>query len=152
MTRPPYAQRIFTVGVIQHQAVSVPLPNMRNLVCLHGRSGEGDERAGTRQVPSALRLLRLSGGGRKLRGMSAVRGRAWLAVAIVAAQPEAGASIGRTDDFSYNIEADAVHVHDFHATILHLLGSDHTRLTFRFQGRDFRLTDVHGRVVRDAIA
>ena len=45
-----------------------------------------------------------------------------------------------------------VHVHDLHATILHLLGIDHTELTYRFQGRDFRLTDVHGRVVRDLIA
>jgi hypothetical protein len=45
-----------------------------------------------------------------------------------------------------------VHVHDFHATILHLLGLDHTRLTYRYSGRDFRLTDVHGNVVHDVVA
>jgi hypothetical protein len=60
----------------------------------------------------------------------------------------AGMSHGETDDFSYNIVRDPVHVHDLHATILHCLGIDHTRLTFKFQGRDFRLTDVHGAVVR----
>ncbi len=58
-----------------------------------------------------------------------------------------GLTYGETDDYSYNITSDPVHVHDFHATILHLLGIDHERLTFRFQGRDYRLTDVHGRVV-----
>ncbi|MFM9081107.1 MAG: DUF1501 domain-containing protein, partial [Opitutaceae bacterium] len=55
---------------------------------------------------------------------------------------------GETDDFCYNITRDPVHVHDFNATLLHLLGVDHTRLTFRFQGRDYRLTDVHGEVVK----
>ncbi|MFO0917655.1 MAG: DUF1501 domain-containing protein [Planctomycetaceae bacterium] len=55
--------------------------------------------------------------------------------------------IGETDDYGYNIERDPVHIHDLNATILHLLGIDHTRLTHRFQGRDYRLTDVHGRVV-----
>ena len=58
-----------------------------------------------------------------------------------------GLSYGETDDFCYNIVQDPVHVHDYNATILHLLGIDHTRLTYRFQGRDFRLTDVHGEVV-----
>jgi len=72
----------------------------------------------------------------------------WLAGAGV----KAGASFGQTDDFSYNIAENGVHVHDFHATILHLLGIDHTRLTFRFQGRDFRLTDVHGQVVKQVLA
>jgi hypothetical protein len=60
---------------------------------------------------------------------------------------KAGSSYGETDDFSYNIVRDAVHVHDLNATILHLLGIDHQRLTYRFQGRRYRLTDVHGRVV-----
>jgi hypothetical protein len=55
---------------------------------------------------------------------------------------------GATDDFSYNVVADGVHVHDFHATILHLLGIDHERLTYFHQGRRFRLTDVHGKVVQ----
>ena len=52
----------------------------------------------------------------------------------------------------YSVVRDPIHVHDLHATILHLLGIDHARLTYRFQGRDFRLTDVHGRVVTDILA
>jgi hypothetical protein len=59
---------------------------------------------------------------------------------------------GETDDFGFNVARDPVHVHDLNATLLHLLGIDHTRLTYRFQGRDFRLTDVHGRVVQDILA
>ena len=59
-----------------------------------------------------------------------------------------GITYGRTDEFGYNIVEKPVHVHDLHATILHLLGVDHTKLTFRFQGRDYRLTDVFGNVVR----
>ena len=54
---------------------------------------------------------------------------------------------GETDDFSYNVVKDPVHVHDLNATLLHCLGVDHKKLTFRFQGRDYRLTDVHGEVV-----
>jgi hypothetical protein len=73
---------------------------------------------------------------------------AWLAGAGV----KPGASFGQTDDFSYNVAENGVHVHDFHATILHLLGLDHTRLTFKFQGRDYRLTDVHGKVVKELLA
>lgn len=66
-----------------------------------------------------------------------------------------GLTHGATDDYGYNIldqQTEGVHVHDLHATILHLLGIDHTRLTFRSQGRDFRLTDVHGKVVRAILA
>jgi uncharacterized protein (DUF1501 family) len=59
---------------------------------------------------------------------------------------------GRTDDLGYGIADSPVHVHDFNATLLHLLGMDHERLTYRFQGRKFRLTDVHGHVVKDVIA
>jgi hypothetical protein len=59
---------------------------------------------------------------------------------------------GETDDFSYNITDSPVHVHDLNATILHCMGVDHERLTYRFQGRDFRLTDVHGNVVREILA
>jgi hypothetical protein len=62
-----------------------------------------------------------------------------------------GFSYGATDDYSYNITENPVHVHDLNATILHLLGVEHTRLTYRFQGRDFRLTDVHGEVVRPVL-
>ena len=57
-----------------------------------------------------------------------------------------------TDDYGYNVVENPVHVHDLNATILHLLGFDHTRLTFRSQGRDFRLTDVHGEVVKGILA
>ena len=63
-----------------------------------------------------------------------------------------GITLGRTDDLGYNVVEDPVDVHDLHATMLHLLGLDHQRLTFRYQGRDFRLTDVHGKVVHDILA
>src|SRR6516162_453775 len=62
-----------------------------------------------------------------------------------------GISHGETDDYCYNIVRDPVHIHDLNATVLHCLGIDHTRLTFRYQGRDFRLTDVHGNVVREIV-
>jgi hypothetical protein len=65
---------------------------------------------------------------------------------------KAGVTYGATDEYGYNVLEDPVHVHDFQATVLHLLGLDHTRLTFRFQGRDFRLTDVHGTVVDGLLA
>ncbi len=57
-----------------------------------------------------------------------------------------------TDEYGYFAVKNKVHVHDLHATILHLLGLDHTRLTYRFSGRDMRLTDVHGAIVRDILA
>jgi hypothetical protein len=63
-----------------------------------------------------------------------------------------GFTYGETDDFAYNVVKDGVHVHDLQATLMHLIGIDHERLTYRYQGRDFRLTDVHGRVVRDLLA
>jgi hypothetical protein len=63
----------------------------------------------------------------------------------------AGTTYGETCEFGYNIARDGVHVHDFHATLLHLLGIPHEQLTFKFQGRRFRLTDVHGQVVRGLI-
>ncbi len=63
-----------------------------------------------------------------------------------------GVTIGESDEFGFNATVDRVHVHDLHATTLHLLGFDHTKLTFRFQGRDFRLTDVHGNVVKKLLA
>ena len=63
-----------------------------------------------------------------------------------------GLVYGQTDDFSYNIAKDPVHVHDFQATLLHLLGVDHERLTFKHQGRRYRLTDVHGKVINDLLA
>ncbi len=63
-----------------------------------------------------------------------------------------GITIGESDEFGFNATKDKVHVHDLHATILHLLGFDHTKLTYRFQGRDFRLTDVHGELVTKLLA
>jgi Protein of unknown function (DUF1501) len=63
-----------------------------------------------------------------------------------------GAIIGQTDELGFNAVNDRCHVHDIHATILHLLGLDHKRLTFRFQGRDFRLTDVHGEIIHKMLA
>jgi hypothetical protein len=63
-----------------------------------------------------------------------------------------GVNHGKTDDYSVNVAEDGVSIHDLHATVLHLLGIDHTKLTYRYQGRDFRLTDVHGHVIHDLIA
>ena len=59
---------------------------------------------------------------------------------------------GETDEYGIRVATDPVHVHDFHATILHLIGLDHTRLTYRHSGRDYRLTDVYGNVVKDPLA
>jgi hypothetical protein len=63
-----------------------------------------------------------------------------------------GITLGESDEFGFNAVRDKVHVHDLHATLLHLLGFDHTKLTYRFQGRDFRLTDVQGNVVKQLLA
>jgi uncharacterized protein (DUF1501 family) len=63
-----------------------------------------------------------------------------------------GFSFGETDDYCYNVVANPVHVHDLQATILRLLGVDHLKLTYKFQGRHFRLTDVHGEVVKEVLA
>jgi hypothetical protein len=72
----------------------------------------------------------------------------WLAGAGI----KPGVTIGETDEFGFSPTADRVHVHDLQATILHLLGLEHTKLTFKFQGRDFRLTDVHGEVAKKLLA
>jgi len=71
----------------------------------------------------------------------------WMAGAGV----KPGLSYGQTDEFSYNVIENGVHVHDFQATLLHLLGIDHERLHYKYQGRKFRLTDVHGKVVKDIL-
>lgn len=63
-----------------------------------------------------------------------------------------GITIGKTDELGYNVVEDPLHVHDLHATMLHLMGIDHLKLTYRFQGRDFRLTDVHGKVFEKLLA
>jgi arylsulfatase A-like enzyme len=65
---------------------------------------------------------------------------------------KAGMVYGSSDEFGMHVAENPVHVHDLHATVLHLLGLDHEKLTYRYAGRDFRLTDVHGRVVSDIIA
>jgi arylsulfatase A-like enzyme len=58
---------------------------------------------------------------------------------------------GATDEFGFAAIENKVHVHDLHATLLHLMGIDHEKLTYRYSGRDFRLTDVHGRVIHDIL-
>jgi uncharacterized protein (DUF1501 family) len=63
-----------------------------------------------------------------------------------------GHTHGETDEFGFNVAKDGVHVHDFQATLLHLLGIDHEKLTYKFQGRHYRLTDVHGHVVKAVLA
>jgi hypothetical protein len=73
-------------------------------------------------------------------------------VFLAGAGVKAGTTLGATDDFCYNITEHPVHVHDLNATILHLMGVDHTRLTYRYQGRDFRLTDISGELVKPILA
>ena len=85
---------------------------------------------GLRPGPSSALLQHLDGGRRR----------------------EAGTVYGQTCDYGYNVVENGVHVHDFHATMLHCLGIDHERLTYKFQGRRFRLTDVHGEVVKGILA
>jgi hypothetical protein len=63
-----------------------------------------------------------------------------------------GMSYGSTDDYCYNITENPVHVHDLNATIMHLMGVDHKKLTYPFQGRDFRLTDIHGHLIKDILS
>ena len=81
-------------------------------------------------------------------GLGCVGISSWLAGAGIMR----GSVYGATDEHGVRVARDGVHVHDLHATILHLLGIDHTRLTFRHAGRDFRLTDVAGNVVHGALA
>ena len=63
-----------------------------------------------------------------------------------------GMTYGSTDDFGFNVAEQPVHIHDLQATLMHCMGIDHTRLTYRFQGRQFRLTDVHGNVLKAVLA
>lgn len=86
--------------------------------------------------------------GDKGRGHHSACFSSWMAGAGI----KPGISYGSTDDIGATVAENRVHVHDFHATILHLLGIDHTRLTYRHAGRDFRLTDVHGNVVHDILS
>jgi hypothetical protein len=73
-------------------------------------------------------------------------------VLMAGAGVKKGVTYGATDDYCYNIVENPVHVHDLNATIMHLMGVDHTRLTFRYQGRDFRLTDIHGELIKGVLA
>ena len=77
--------------------------------------------------------------------------RRLLPACLAGAGVKGGTAYGETDEHGFNIVANPVHVHDYHATILDLMGIDHEHLTYRYAGRDFRLTDVHGRVVRDVL-
>ncbi|MCA9187196.1 MAG: DUF1501 domain-containing protein, partial [Planctomycetales bacterium] len=86
--------------------------------------------------------------GDKGRGHHSACFSSWLAGGGV----KGGIAHGTTDELGATVATDGVHVHDFHATILHLLGIDHTKLTYRHAGRDYRLTDVHGRVVQELLA
>src|SRR6516164_8959621 len=93
------------------------------------------------------------------KGRSAPPGRSWgrdhhpYAFTIwLAGGVRPGITHGATDDLAMAVATDPVHVHDFQATLLHLLGIDHTRLTFKYQGRHYRLTDVHGNVVKAILA
>ena len=63
-----------------------------------------------------------------------------------------GITYGKTDEFGYNIVENPVHIHDFQATLMHLMGIDHDKFTFKFQGRRYRLTDVHGNLVKDILS
>ena len=73
-------------------------------------------------------------------------------VFLAGAGVKKGFSLGATDDYGYNIIEDPVHVHDLNATIMHLLGVDHKKLIYKFQGRDYRLTDVHGHIVQSILS
>jgi hypothetical protein len=73
-------------------------------------------------------------------------------VFLAGAGVKKGFSLGATDDYGYNITEDPVHVHDLNTTIMHILGVDHKKLTYRFQGRDYRLTDIHGHLVKKILA
>ena len=73
-------------------------------------------------------------------------------ILLAGAGIKTGTTFGETDDYCYNITRDPVHVHDLNATLMHLLGVDHTKLTYRYQGRDFRLTDIHGELVKGIMA
>ena len=71
---------------------------------------------------------------------------------LAGAGVKGGMAFGETDEFGISIVSNPVHVHDYHATILHLMGIDHTRLVYRYAGRDFRLTDVDGKVIKPVLA
>ncbi|GAG03960.1 unnamed protein product, partial [marine sediment metagenome] len=70
---------------------------------------------------------------------------------LTGAGVKGGVTYGETDDYGVEIASQPCHVHDYHATILHLMGIDHTKLTYRYAGRDFRLTDVHGNVMHEVL-
>ena len=111
-----------------------------NVVCSTARSSSG---AANLAAPPVAELPALNGRDHNHYGFTC-----WLAGGGV----RGGVVVGATDDFGFAAAENKVHVHDLHATMLHLLGFDHEKLTYRYAGRDFRLTDVHGRVVKEMIA
>ena len=119
-----------------------------------GRPGDGPEAARPAGRDVDRRLLRVRP--LPLARPDPARPRPPQRAASPASSPAAGSSggfsFGRSDEYGNRVAENPVHVHDLHATILHIMGLDHTRLTYRYSGRDFRLTDVHGRVVRDVLA
>jgi hypothetical protein len=108
--------------------------------------------AGTRS--SALQSGRTSGSGPTLKSKASYGGdfAPQLPPLTQRFGIKGGVIHGATDEYGFEAVEDKMHVHDLHATILNLLGLDHTRLTFRYAGRDFRLTDVAGRVIKDVIS
>src|SRR5207247_895576 len=80
------------------------------------------------------------------------RGGRWFTIWMAGGGIKPGLVYGETDDYCYNVVENPVHIHDFNATVLRCLGIDHEKLTFKFQGRHFRLTDVHGEVVKGILA
>ena len=116
------------------------------------RAGQGPEaaRPARRHAGDLGRRVRPHADGREPRDRSAATTTSTpTRCGWPAAASSAGYIYGQTDEIGYNVVENPVHVHDLQATILHLLGIDHTKLTYRFQGRDYRLTDVHGNVVKD---
>ena len=110
--------------------------------CSTTRSSSGAASSAARRWPRATSRSR-TGRDHHIHGFSM-----WLAGGGI----KPGTSYGATDELGYNAVENIVHVHDLHATMLHLLGIDHERLTYRYQGRDFRLTDVAGKVVKGILA
>ena len=159
------ARRLLERGVRFVQIFHEAWDQHGNLVARHQEELQG-HRPGLRRPdhgPEAARAARGHAGrlGRRVRPHADGPGRGndgrdhhpnaftmWLAGGGI----KPGITYGETDEFGFNVVKDKVHVHDLHATILHLLGFDHTKLTYRFQGRDFRLTDVSGEVVKGLLA
>ena len=157
----------FGVPVLNDSSFDKPLPNKPSrrglragfLAALAGLLGN-KQQARPEPTPAAITSHRLDGGRhrhRSLRGDRCLQPRAGPTDAerrraAGGGGVKPGITLGKTDDFGFNPVEDRVHVHDLHATLLHLLGFDHTKLTYKFQGRQFRLTDVKGKLVNKLLA